>query len=103
MAYIRTDFERFDNAIIITDEYVDLMKSEMANAGGEVNVLATTWQGADSEEFKTRWNTVTEEKSAYIQMVKAVDSYSSFLRFALNKYKDAQANAINRANSLPRW
>ena len=33
----------------------------------------------------------------------ALESYASFLRFAGNKYKDAQTNAVNRANRLPKW
>ena len=103
MAYIKVDHSKFESAARAIDNYVSDMKTKMSSANGEVNTLSATWQGSDFTQFKSQWDKVTNSGSTYSQMLKALESYSDYLRYAASKYKNAQANAINRANSLPRW
>lgn len=103
MAYIKVDHSKFEAAASAIDTYVSNARKKMNNANGYVNDLSAGWQGDDFSQFKAQWDKVTNNDSTYTQMIKSLESYAKFLRFAASKYKDAQANAINRANSLPRW
>lgn len=103
MAYIKVDHSKFSVAANAVDTYVRQLESNMASAQGEVNHLSANWQGADYNQFKVQWSRVTNGESTYAEMIKALKSYSEFLRYSAEKYKDAQTKAINRANSLPRW
>lgn len=103
MAYIKVDHSKFAGTASAVDKYVTLLKNKMNSAEGEVASMSSVWQGADYTRFKSQWNKVTNGESTYTQMVKSLESYSSFLKYAAEKYKDAQTKAVNRANSLPRW
>lgn len=100
MAYIKVDHSKFENTASAIDRYVTLMKNKMRSAQGEVTTLSSSWQGYDFTQFKTEFDTVDNEDSTHTQMVKALESYARFLRYAASKYKNAQARAINRANIL---
>lgn len=103
MAYIKVDHSKFSTTASVVDSYVKLMKTKMNSAQGEVDNLARNWQGVDFAQFRTQWNKVTNGESTYSEMIKALENYSKFLRFASEKYKDAQTNAVNSANRLPRY
>lgn len=103
MAYIKVDHSKFESAAYAVDSYVNLMKSKMRGAQSEISILSSTWQGSDFAQFKTQFNKVDDADSTHAQMLKAMESYSKYLRFAANKYKEAQSRAVNRANNLPRW
>ena len=103
MAYIKVDHSKFEGAASAVDSYVTLMKNKMRSAQREVEILSSSWQGSDFIQFRKEFDKVDNNNSTHTQMVKAMESYAKYLRFAANKYKEAQARAINRANSLPRW
>lgn len=103
MAYIKVDHSKCERAASAVDEYVTLMKDKMKSAQGEVITLSSTWQGSDFTQFKSQFDKVDNDDSTHTQMVKALESYANYLRYASVKYKDAQAKAVNRANSLPRY
>lgn len=103
MAYINVDHSKFEDAASAIDTYVNSMKHKMTRAQFEVTYLTNSWQGSDSLQFKTQFDKVDDDDSTHKKMIKALDSYAKYLRFAANKYKDAQARAVNRANGLPRW
>ena len=42
-------------------------------------------------------------QSGVSRMISDLENYAKFLRYAASKYRAAQVNAVNRANSLPRW
>lgn len=103
MAYIKVDHSKLETAASAVDSYVTLMKNKMHSAQDEVTILSSSWQGSDYTQFKTEFDKVDNKDSTHAQMVEAMESYAEFLQFAANKYKDAQARAVNRANNLPRW
>lgn len=103
MAYIKVDHSKFESTADAVDKYVTLMKRKMSSAQGEIKTLSSSWQGSDFNQFKSEFNKIDNSDSVHSQMVKALESYSKYLRFAGNKYKDAQSRAVNRANNLPRW
>ena len=103
MAYIKVDHSKFESAASAIDNYVALMKNKMRSAQGEISVLSSSWQGSDFTQFKTEFDKVDNADSTHAQMLKAMESYAKYLRYAANKYKNAQSRAVNRANNLPRW
>lgn len=103
MAYIKVDHSKFSGAASAVDTYLAQLGKKMNGAKGEVNNMASIWQGSDYTHFKAQWDKVVNGESTYSEMVKSLKSYSEFLKYAAEKYKNAQADAINRANNLPRW
>ncbi len=103
MAYIKVDHSKFATAASEVESYVETMRSNMNSANREVNTLAQSWQGADYTQFKTQWDKVDNENSTHTQMLKSLESYGRFLRYASSQYKEAQNRAVNRANGLPRY
>lgn len=103
MAYIKVDHSKFESAAVAVDKYTTLMKNKMRSSQGEVTTLASNWQGSDFAQFRLAFDKVDNVDSTHAQMLKSLESYAKYLRFASSKYKEAQARAVNRANSLPRW
>lgn len=100
---IKVNHNMLDTAANTIDEYIKNMNSKMGSANSSVTTMLATWQGNDANAFKVKWDTVDDADSTHGMMKKSLESYSSFLRNASSKYKNAQINAINRANGLPKW
>lgn len=101
MPFIRVDHSRFESAAKQLESYIDYAKSRMKDANTSVNnLIQTGWQGDDSISFRNRWNLVDSKESVYYKMMKSLKSYADYLRYASNAYKQAQINAVNRANRL---
>jgi len=103
MAYIKVDHSKFSGTAQSVETYVNQLKRRMSTAEEEIKNLAAVWQGADYTQFKQQWDRTTNGDATYTEMVEALEAYAKFLKYAAEKYKDAQAKAINRANSLPRY
>lgn len=103
MAYIKVDHSKFEGTAKAIDDYVNTLNKKMKSAQSEVSNLSATWQGLDYNQFKTEFNKVDNADSTHVQMTKSLTNYAKYLRYAANKYKDAQSRAVNRANGLPRW
>lgn len=103
MAYIQVDHSRFESTAAAIDDYVRLLNEKMRSAQGEITALASSWQGSDFTQFQAEFDKVDNEDSVHMQMVRSLESYARYLRFAASQYKSAQARAVDRANSLPKW
>lgn len=103
MSYIKVDHSKFESTALDIDNYVSMMKKKMQIAQNEVTSLSSSWQGTDFVQFRKNFDEVDNKSSVHVQMVKALESFSGYLRYAAKKYKEAQNRAINRANGLPRW
>lgn len=103
MAYIKVDHSLFATSVKKIDEYVADMKMKMGNANDKIDELSSTWQGNDNIQFKLQWDKVTCAGSTYAEMLKALENYSDFLQYASKEYKEAQVDAVSRANALPKW
>lgn len=103
MSCIKVDHSRLDKSADSIETYIELMKNKMNGANREVSGLNAKWQGTDSNEFKNKWDTVSNNDSTYNQMLKSLKSYAEFLKFSAGKYKEAQSKAVNRANRLPKY
>lgn len=103
MANINVDHKQLVKAATTIDNYVSNHTSKMKTIEQSVKSLASSWQGADYNQLSKEWEEMNASDSTSYMMVKSLENYADFLRFAANKYKSAQSNAINRANNLPRY
>ncbi len=101
MAYIKVDHSQLIRTAERIDICVENYRRHMKGIDDAVTGLGRKWQGADYDQLKQEWNQIKGNNSASSDMEKAMRSYADFLRFAAGKYKNAQSNAINRANRLP--
>lgn len=102
MARIVVDYSRLEAAASAVDAYVETMKRKMAESESAVEGLAASWHGDDAAQFMAKWGTVSGGGSTYSNMVKSLESYAKFLRYAAAQYKNAQRRAVERASGLPR-
>ena len=100
---IKVNHDKLEAAAKEIDVYITLHKGEMKKASGEVDVLATSWSGDDSTQFRVNWSRLDDKGSTSDQMLMALTDYAEFLHFSAQKYKKAQTDAINRANMIPKW
>ena len=102
MAYIKVDHSKLESTAAEVEEYVTLLKKKMNDVQGEVSILSSSWQGTDFTQFQDQFNQVDDADSTHVQMIKELESYARYLRYAAEKYKKTQADAIDRARKLPK-
>lgn len=103
MAYIKVDHSKFTYTVDKLDSFITMIKKNIQNANTEIDILSLSWQGSDFAQLKKEWNKVDNNDSIQMQMIKNLESYGRFLKYASSRYKDAQAKAIDRANRLPKY
>ena len=103
MAYIKVDHSKLEATAVEVENYVSFLKDKMKNVQGEGAALSSSWQGSDFSHFKSQLDQLDDADSTHTQMIKALESYAKYLRYAAEKYKNAQSKAINAANSLPKY
>ena len=101
MANIKVDHSQFERTASAIDTYIRNHKSKMNSIDKSITALGTAWQGSDYNQLQTEWQQIKGADSTVLKIYFSYFHY--FLRFAANKYKSAQANAINRANRLPKY
>ena len=103
MANIIVNHSRFEKTASAIESYVGKHRAKMKTIDQFITSLKTSWQGADYEQLKKEWEEMNTPDSTSEKMLKTLENYADFLRFAANKYKSAQTNAVNRANQLPHY
>ena len=102
MSYIKVDHSKLESTATEVEEYVALLKRKMNDAQCRVSTLSSSWQGNDFAKFQEQFNQVYNEDSTYVQMIKELESYARYLRYAAEKDKKTQADAVDRARKLPK-
>lgn len=90
MACIKVDYEQMERTALVIEEYVECLTRRMEQVKGEVIDLEMAWQGTDADQFKMQFEKLDGNESVYSQTVEGLKAYSSFLRFAISKYKQVQ-------------
>lgn len=103
MANVKVDYGQIENAVSVIETYITKHKNNMGKMNQSVTALGASWQCNDYSQLKSEWNQINSKDSTSGKMLQELDEYADFLRFAANKYKSAQNNAINRANRLPKY
>ena len=101
MPYIRVDHSRFEAAAKQMEDYLAFTKSKMLFANASANhLLSSGWKGNDAGAFRSKWSEIIGNGSTYMKMMKSLKSYADYLRYAASCYKQAQADAVNRARRI---
>lgn len=103
MAYIKVNHQKLETTASQVDSYVSAHKRNMNSMGNMVSGLSSSWEGKDFTEVQNQWNEINAKDSSSGKMISSLENYADFLRYAAKKYKEVQTNAVNRANSLPRY
>ena len=102
MAVIKVDYTKLDEAANAVEAYAEKMASTKNSMDIEITWLKTVWDGKDADAFMQAWNKVDGKDSVHSNMRNALLNYAKYLRYCAQQYKSAQADAINRANNLPK-
>lgn len=100
MAYIMVDYRRLEKTAGDIDGYINSHKRAMSEIDNNIVSLGASWQGEDYFQLQREWDEMKSVSSTSEKMLKSLDNYADFLRWAARKYKQAQADAISRANRL---
>lgn len=103
MAYIKVDHSKLKSTANAVDTYVKLLRDKMGLAQSEIEALSAGWEGQDYTQFLAAFDAIDNGDSTHAALIKALESYAEYLRYAGDKYRNTQASAINAANLLPRW
>lgn len=90
------------NAASKVDTYISDLKTKMSYENAKVLALGSSWEGKDYTAFKAQFSKADDPDSVYANMLKALERHAEILRFAEGKYKQAQIDAVNRAQALVR-
>lgn len=102
MANIKVNTDKLSSTANLVDDKLKSMKRKMTNANNQVQGLSAYWSGKDYTDFLSAWGKVSSQNSNYLKMIKSLESYSNYLKYAQRKYNNARRNAIDRSNRLPR-
>lgn len=100
MAYIKVNYQKMKSAADQIDNYVARLDKDMRTIDGAVLSLGTEWKGEDYQQVRAQWNEMNDSGSTTDRMRASLKSYAGAIRQASRLYKDAQARALNRANTL---
>ena len=95
MAYIKVDHKKMISAANQINNYTSMFDKNMSSIDNAVTSL-----NADYQQVKNDWEVINSSESISHKMKITLDNYASAVREAAKKYQEAQARAINRANSL---
>lgn len=100
MSYIKVNHKKISATADKVDDYISSVERNMTKADGEMELLKNQWDGSDYLQVKSKWNDINSTESTTERMKKALSGYANLMREASRMYKDAQARAVNRANTL---
>lgn len=101
MGYIiRVNHKALSDAAEQAKSFVSFHKTKFRMLDGKVMTLKGYWSGRDQQSFISQWHGVSEKYSVSGKLNTALRNYAKCLETASNRYKRAQADAINRANRL---
>lgn len=103
MTYLKVRHKSLDEAANSIERYISAHNSKMNESTRTVDNLRNDWNGKDYIAVKNAWLKLRGQGSTSDRMVRSLQNYANYLRLASKKYKNAQKNAVDRANRLPRY
>lgn len=100
MAYIKVDRIQLHQTADHIDAYIRKTEKHMQSVDSAVVSLGAAWQGKDYAQIYKEWNEINGKGSTTEKMLSTLKNYANAIRESENKYKDAQARAMNRAAIL---
>lgn len=93
---IKVDHSKFEKTAKAIEEYKKLVHDKTMQMDLTIKQVGLAFGGKDGVEFIKQWNQLLAKDSAYDKMLKLLQSYADFLRYAAQEYKAAQRRAIDR-------
>lgn len=78
--------------------YLDLHNKRIREINNIVDQMK--WRGSDYNQAKSEWVAMKAKGSTSDKLLTSFENYKNALLIAANKYKEAQARAIDRAERL---
>ena len=100
MAYIKVNHQKMLAVADQVDNYIAQLDKGMTSIDSAMLSMGGTWKGEDYQQVKKEWDEINSPGSTTDRMKITLRSYSGSIREASKLYKEAQARAINRANTL---
>lgn len=101
MGYIiNVDTDVLDDTANTIDNYVKCQKDSMIYLNKKVLLIKEYYKGTDADEFQKKWQNINSSTSSSKLLLNGLESYSRYLKYASESYKEAKNNAINRAKML---
>ena len=102
MGYIiRVNHSYLSRAAEKAKKYVAFNSAKMKALDIKIAFMHSTgWKGTDASAFADQWKDASSKYSVNGRLNTAMRNYANCIAVAANKYKRAQADAINRANRL---
>ena len=85
MANIKVDHNQFERTASTIDNYIKNHRTKMNSIDASITSLGTAWQGNDYNQLKKEWQEIKGSDSTSEKMLKSLDNYADFLRFAAKK------------------
>lgn len=97
LAYINVNYNQIMKTASDVDTYVNKLKQSMKEIDWRMWELNSNWKGKDSTVFFKEWSDIKSNNSTSSRMLTSLENYSNSLKFAANRYRDIQLQAISRA------
>lgn len=101
--YIKTDYERLVKTAENVESQIAEIKKLMNNSSTAVLKMRSGFHGADYNAFYAKWDGLLTEDSTYTTLIKRLESYAKFLRYAAEQYEYVQDQAQLRSNRIPKY
>ena len=100
MAYVRVNHQKMLTVATQIEDYIKKLDNNMKSIDNAVSSLKSEWMGKDYLQVKKEWEEINSKSSTTDKMRSSLNAYASSIRETAKIYKEAQARAINRANTL---
>ncbi|MBR3995883.1 MAG: hypothetical protein IKI97_11475 [Clostridia bacterium] len=101
--YIKTDCAKLVKTAENIEAQIAEIRKHMANSSTAVLEMRSGFQGADYDAFYSKWDSLFADDSTYSTLVKRLESYAKFLRYAAEQYDYVQEQAQLRSNRIPKY
>ena len=101
--YIKTECEKMVKTAENIEAQIAEIKKLMTNSSTAVLEMRSGFRGADYDAFYAKWDSLWTEDSTYSTLVKRLESYAKFLRYAAEQYEYVQEQAQLRSNRIPKY
>ena len=100
--YIKTECEKMVKTAENIEAQIAEIKKLMTDSTTAVLEMGSGFRGADYDAFYSKWGSLIAEDSTYSTLIKRLESYAKFLRYAAEQYEYVQEQAQYRVNRIPK-
>jgi uncharacterized protein YukE len=102
MARIRVNHDYLRSTAEAIEKRIETNEALMREIDAQVSEISSEWVGEDYVQYLQQWESAKKQNSLLQSTTDRLRDYAEFLRFVAVEYQNAQSDAVNRANRLPR-